>query len=587
MDAFTDPTVHTIVLMVARQTLKTEHINNCIGYVIDQDPGPILVVQFRDTDCVKWSKIRLSPMLRETPCLRGKVSDEKSRSGNNTVEYKAFSGGHLSVVASASPGNLAALPIRYLFCDEIDKYQSSSGSAGDPISLAQGRQEEFWNRKTVLACTPTIANSSRIERAWLESDQRKYEIRCPLCGAYQIPQWAQVKFGDGTSRKARADGARYHCTECDAALNDSLRWRASREGRYRATAEFNGTAGFWVNGLARIGTKLSSLVNEWLCSEGNLEARKTFINEQLAETWQEPGEQIEWERLVERREPYTIGTVPAGGRFLTAGVDVQREDGGRLEAEVVAWGENRESWSVCNRTLYGDPTQPEVWNRLEAMARETFPHELGGELSIERMFVDSGDGMITPFVYDWVQRQPRPQIWAIKGDRRSEQPVGAPRAVESTVHGKKRNHGIVFRLVNVDFFKAQFYADLKKRRPTDEERSKGLAYPQGYCHYPIGEEYGDEHFKQVCSEELRRRKNKKGRIVAEWEQTRARNEGLDKRIYAMAAAWEYGAHRFQQRHWEILKARTAVKRVHESPDASPHKTYVPPSRRRIVGRMAL
>lgn len=569
MDAFTDSKVHTIVLMVARQTLKTEVINNCIGFAIDRDPGPILVVQFRDTDCMKWSKIRLTPMLRATPCLRDKVSTEKSRSGNNTVEYKAFPGGHLSVVASASPGNLAALPIRYLFCDEIDKYPASAGASGDPISLAQGRQEEFWNRKTVLACTPTIANFSRIEKAWLESDQQEYEIRCPLCGAYQVPRWAQVKFGEGVSRRQRAEGARYHCAECDGALDDAARWRASFAGRYRATAEFNGVAGFRVNGLARIGTKLSELVDQWLKSEGHLEARKTFINEQLAETWQEPGEQLEWRVLSDRREPYAIGVVPAGGRFLTAGVDVQREDGGRLEVEVVAFGENRETWSVANRTFYGDPTQPEVWKKLETFRSEAFPHELGGELPIERMFVDSGDGTVTPFVYDWVQRQPRPQVWAIKGDRRSEQPVGPPKAAESTLRGRKRDHGIVFRLVNVDFFKAQLYADLKKRGPTDEERAKGMGYPQGYCHFPIGEEYSDEYFKQVCSEQLVRRKNRKGRVVAEWEPTRTRNEGLDKRIYAMAGAWDYGAHRFQEKHWRMMKAKASTKPMAEENPAPP------------------
>ena len=579
MDAFTDPAVHTIVLMVARQTLKTEAINNCIGYAIDQDPGPMLAVQYRDTDCMKWSKIRFAPMVRETPCLRKKVAVEKSRSGQNTVEYKAFPGGHLSVVASQSPGNLAALPIRYLFCDEIDKYPPSAGSAGDPISLAQGRQEEFWNRKTVLACTPTIKNLSRIEQAWLESDQREYELRCPSCGEYQIPSWHQVKFGEGTSRKDRCNGARYVCIHCGDRWDDAKRHRASREGRYRATSEapFNGVAGFRVSGLARLGTKLSALVDEWLRSEGNTEGRKAFINEQLAELWNEPGEILEWRTLYDRREPYRVGKIPKGGLFLTAGVDVQREDGGRLECRVMAHGENRERWCVDYRIFYGSPSEPKTWQPLEAMLSETWATEGGAQLPIERMFVDSGDGEVTRYVYEWVRSQPRPRVWAIKGDSRSDQPVGPPRSVESTNAGKKIKYGTVFKLVNSNFFKAAIYADLRKRGPTEEEKQRGLSYPQGYIHIPTDSLFGEEHCKQICSEQLVTKRNRKGRRVSEWQQTRPRNEGLDTLVYADAAAWDYGVHRWQPKHWEIL--RKQVRGMETVATQQPAATPAPPPRR--------
>ena len=555
MDVFTDPTVHTIVMMMARQTLKTEVELNCLGYAIDQDPGPMLVVQFRDTDCKKWSKIRLAPMLRDTPCLRGKVSTEKSRSGENTFEYKAFPGGHLSVVASASPGNLAALPIRYLFCDEIDKYPASAGGAGDPISMAQGRQEEFWNRKTVLACTPTRKGASRIEQAYEESDKREYELCCPQCGEYHVPQWSQVRW-DSTlpTRKKQCTSAYYLCS-CGAKWGDVDRWNASLNGRFRATAAFNGVAGFRISGLARLGTKLSSLVDEFLRSKGNTEALKTFVNEQLAELWEEPGEALEWERLLDRREDYPIGTVPAGGLFLTAGVDVQREDGGRLEVRVNAYGENRERWAVDYRILPGNPADPKTWEPLEAMLQETWPTASGAELAIERMFVDSGDGTVTSSVYDWVRKQPRPRVWAIKGDKRSDVPVGAPRSVEGTLRGKKQKFGVLFKIVNSDYFKAGFYADLKKRPPTEEERALGMTYPQGYFHIPKDSAFGDEHCKQVCSEQLITRRNKKGRTVTEWEQTRQRNEALDTAVYCDAAAWDFGSHRFQARHWAILREK--------------------------------
>jgi len=75
---------------------------------------------------------------------------------------------------------------------------------------------------------------------------------------------------------------------------------------------------------------------------------QVFINTVLGETWAQQGEAPDWQRLYERREDYKIGAVPAGGLFLTAGVDVQRD---RIECEVVAWGRGKESWSVEYRVF--------------------------------------------------------------------------------------------------------------------------------------------------------------------------------------------------------------------------------------------
>jgi phage terminase large subunit GpA-like protein len=132
--------------------------------------------------------------------------------------------------------------------------------------------------------------------------------------------------------------------------------------------------------------------------------------------------------------------------------------------------------------------------------------------------------------------------------------VGPPKAVEVTTGGKKLKFGVLFKIVNSDFFKAQFYADLKKRPPTPEERAAGLGYPQGYFHMPADAPFGDEHCKQLCAERLITKKKKNGRTTSEYEKT-YRNEALDTQVYCDAAAWDYGSHRFQARHWQVLRDR--------------------------------
>jgi phage terminase large subunit GpA-like protein len=146
--------------------------------------------------------------------------------------------------------------------------------------------------------------------------------------------------------------------------------------------------------------------------------------------------------------------------------------------------------------------------------------------------------------------------------------------VEATTGGKKLKFGVVFKIVNSDFFKAQFYADLRKRAPTPDERAAGMGYPQGYFHMPKDSSFGDEHCKQLCSEKLVTLRNKFGRSTSEWEKIRNRNEALDTQLYCDAAAWDFGAYRFQPKHWGTLRQR--LKELEPPPAGAPKPEQAPP-----------
>jgi len=174
--------------------------------------------------------------------------------------------------------------------------------------------------------------------------------------------------------------------------------------------------------------------------------------------------------------------------------------------------------------------------------------------------------------------QPATQVAAIKGSDKGILPVSQPSPVEITVGGRKIKRGIKIRMVNVSFFKAELYADLKKRPPTDEERAQGWQYPPGYCHFPAGANYGDEHFKQICAEQLVSRVNRRtGRVRMEWQQIRPRNEALDCRIYARAAAWDAGLDRMQDKHWKALEQQLKAKPVKDEPPPQAGVRPAPPA----------
>src|SRR6185436_17552450 len=59
MDGVSDPTVRSLVVMSAAQVGKTELINNLVGFHIDRDPAPILILQTTLKMGEAWSKDRL------------------------------------------------------------------------------------------------------------------------------------------------------------------------------------------------------------------------------------------------------------------------------------------------------------------------------------------------------------------------------------------------------------------------------------------------------------------------------------------------------------------------------------------------
>ena len=114
MNAFCDPKIHHLVMVAASQVGKSELMNNCMGYIIDCDPGSILFIQPTTVDAKEYSKLRIAPMIRDCPTLRRRVADPKSRDSSNTILQKSYPGGILTMCGSTEAHALASKPIRLL-----------------------------------------------------------------------------------------------------------------------------------------------------------------------------------------------------------------------------------------------------------------------------------------------------------------------------------------------------------------------------------------------------------------------------------------------------------------------------------------
>jgi len=273
---------------------------------------------------------------------------------------------------------------------------------------------------------------------------------------------------------------------------------------------------------------------------------KTFVNTVLGETWKDKGEAPEWEKLYNRREHYEFNEVPNEVCFLTAGVDIQ---GDRIECEIVGWGRNKRSWSIDYRIFEGPTSNIEMepWRELQEVLAEVWTKKNGVDLEVKRMAVDSGYN--TQTVYSWVRQFPIYKVFAVKGSDSQSVVLNQGTMVDIRLDNKKRiRNATKMFLVGVSGLKQELYGWLKLELPEDDK-----AYPYGFCHFP---QYNQEHFKRLTSETLET-KWVKGHKKYEWV-ANGRNEQLDCRVYARAAASFFGIDRFKDEKWSSLEKDTGV-----------------------------
>lgn len=581
MDAVADPLNDEIVVMKSAQVGWTEIINNVVGYFIDQDPAPMMVVQPTLEMADAWSTDRLAPMVRDTPALTAKIADPKSRDSGNKVLQKRFPGGQLVIAGANSPASLASRPLRVLLADEVDRFPASAGVEGDPLTLAYKRTNNFWNRRKLAGSTPTIAGASRIEAKFQESDQRYFFVPCPHCAAAQVLKWEQVRWDKTAAGAHRADTAHYVCEANGCIWDDADRWGAVLKGAWRATAAFNGIAGFHVWEAYSSWVKLADTVKAFLEERKKPDTYKVWTNTALGQTWVEKGEAPDWQRLYERRsQELRLGEVPDWVGRITVGADVQRQPP-RIEASVWGWGEGMRSVLIDHRVFHGDPAGEAVWKEMDGFLGEDWETGSGRRLRMAKLAIDTGDGMSTTEVYRWARRHPR-EVMAIKGvgSFNASAPVMGPTWADITVRGRKVVRGVQLWTIAVALFKSETYAWLRLDQPLD-----GQDFPPGYIHLPQGVDA--EWIQQLVAEQLVTVKNKRtGFAKQEWQKTRDRNEAIDCRVYARAAAYAMGLDRWSQRSWaratgtrSIGAAPVRPAEVDENPAEPRADTAAPPKKK--------
>lgn len=544
-----------VVTMVASQMMKTQIALNWIGALIHMSPSNILTL-LPSLALAKRVSGRIGKTIEVVPVLRERVAASRSRDARNTMDTKEFEGGTLYATTAGSASNLAELAARFIYGDEIDRWDVDVDEEGDPIELAETRGSTFGrNAKFYFSSSPTIKGASRISDLFESSDQRHYYVPCPTCGHMQVLEWERLLYS------ADFQTVHYKCSapDCDVLIEEHHKGEMLAQGEWRSHAKGDGeTVGFHLNALyAPLGwTSWADLAKQFEKAKraqdrGDLEPMQVFYNTRLAKVWDSAVEQTKAEVLQARalQEDYVLGTVPVGVLVITGAVDVQAN---RLELMTLGYGAGMERWVIDHQVIPGDPADQRTWDLLDERLKVRYRHPCGVNLGILAVGIDSG-GHHTHEVYQFTRVRRWRNIFALKGASKPGKPVIAqrPSLVDVTWKGQTERNGAELWMVGTDTAKDWIY-----NRYSFESGPGALHFPK---------DLPDEFFQQ-CVAERKIARYVKGYKRIEWVKGKAdRNEALDLMVYNLAMANYLGLHRYGEQDWDKLRQALAQASLFDEP----------------------
>jgi phage terminase large subunit GpA-like protein len=562
--------------MKGTQIAGSEALYNVVGCFIDRAPCPIMLLMPTVDTAKRVSKQRLQPMIDETPVLRDKVKDSRSRDSGNTLLMKDFPGGVLVITGANSGPGLRSMPVRVLLQDEIDAYPADVDGEGDPCRVAEKRTDTFAGRAKRFRCsTPKIRGLSRIARRYDAGTQGHYYVPCPYCQLEQVLDWAQMRWEllDGGEELNRVW---YECNGCQGRIEEHHKpwmlehgrhihhapgagdyihhddphphaiWVKTADGAARFLPRFTRPLSWHVSALySLLGFTWAKAVQEYLDSQkGGINEdsgesdEQVFVNTVRGEPYEQKGEQPQDDLLKLRAEDYRLGIRPDAALLLVGACDVQ---GDRLEVAVKGYGPGEESWLVDYDVIFGDPMKASTWAALLELREKDYRG-----VRMTYLAIDSGYQTMT--VYEHCRVHRRQGFFATKGIQQQGRPLlGRPSLQDVNKTGRVVKGGVQLWPIGVDAAKERIYRRLELTAGTGVgERGPGL------MHFPSG--LPDSYFEGLVSEKLIRRKVK-GAEVREWVKTRERNEPLDLEVLCYAAAMRAGITRLD---WKALAASVAI-----------------------------
>lgn len=550
----TMPKCRSVTAIKGCQLGYSEVLINAVLYYADLFPCSIMVTQAQEDAAKEFSKQRLAPSIEACEKLYYKLGKGKSKHLHDSINFKSFPGGFLTIGNGSSEVFTRSKPVAIALADEIESYELNSGDGGSPLQKIKNRQVNFPDRKFFACSTPKIKETSMISKEFEDGSQEFFFIPCPNCnptghhaGFMFVIKWDHVHWSRELDVEGMPIDVWVECPSCGEHIEEKKKTWFLEHGEWFSTKDSkNGERYLVSDDVEKRSFQISSLyspygfrswrdgVREWLeyTRTNNVNLLQVFINEYLGEHFTLEGQELSYHHLETRKEGYGSGynfDVPNGGLVLSAGVDVQDD---RLECAVIAWGLFDECWHVDYVVLPGDTSdmgdnngmtadgQPSVWLLLDQYLLKRFRHQSGVEMPIEVTMVDTGHR--GEQVHIFCRNRENRRVFPVKGKD------GWGMGFWQVNRKRHQKYGTFDYTAYVDEIKAKVYSLLSID-----------TVGAGYVHFPIQPVYAEKWFKGlVC--ETRKTKMVNGRNKLYWAAPPgARNEPLDTFGYAYVARNAY------------------------------------------------
>lgn len=540
MDALDKPYIREVYVQAPPQTVKTQTYLNYLMHRIDLGSTSAMLIMPDEKLTKRIFRRRLIRSIKDTARTAAVISP---RSDDITqLSISLINGMDITGAWAGSASAVSSDAMEVVILDEMNKYPPPTGAEPDAFVNARNRTNSFPHTYKIYgASTANDENGllSRTIRARADVTYYYY-AKCPICGEEQRMLWENISWGNCKDPREilRNRLARYHCSACGMAWDDSIRdkavlatmrngWRPEPDAplvdRPRVVA-FK-LQSWYVQSM-------SEAAAAFVEGQNDKEKLKAWVTQHASEDWKEDIKTKNETGILIHRTSSPPLIVPADAVALTCGIDVQKYS---YWFAVRAWAEELTSWLI----QYGEL---QSWSAVEDLLYRTAYRIEGADRTMEiwRACIDTGGGETddgewtrTEEIYQWLRNQPpigfdangNPiyRVYGTKGashvDSLHAKRIKVTRIDQMPRSNKPIPGGLELRLLDTFAYKGLIHWRLDRKEGETQ---------RFFLHSETGEDYA----RQILAEELARDKNKK----LYWKKKRADNHLLDCEVGCAAAA---------------------------------------------------
>ena len=253
---------------------------------IPEQLGKVVLYTFPASSQLQdFTQARLDPVFEQSPYLNDVY--QKSSNGVQKIELKKIGNGYLYFRGSQNQKQIISIDADAVFLDERDRFNAEAIPYIDKRTLASDLR---WRRE---ASTPTYPGVG-IHQAYLDSDQRVWELECTKCGV-----WQEIDF----FKNINHEEYRVHCSKCKASIN------RLKKGRWRALypEKSEDIHGYKISGILNPRRTIKEIVEDYYkCLRGSISDLEQFYNQTLGTPFQVEGMKLTEENIDSCRRAYNM-----------------------------------------------------------------------------------------------------------------------------------------------------------------------------------------------------------------------------------------------------------------------------------------